>query len=56
MPHMEETVEAVARMRVDVKEMLSFVDEIFPDEARARQLQTEYKMYPEERPYSDVRG
>lgn len=55
-PHMEETVASVARVREDVKEMLSFVDEIFPNEARARKLQTEFKMYPEEREYSAARG
>jgi len=53
---MEEIVTAVVRVRDDVKEMLAYVDEMFPENQRMPERPTEHKMYPEARAYSGTRG
>jgi hypothetical protein len=53
---MEEIIEVVKDIREDVRDMLSFVDDMFPESAPLPERPTEFKMYPEERAHSAERG
>ena len=45
----DETIEVVDRTRERVRELLNFVDELFPEDASLEPRTTEYRMYSEDR-------